>query len=323
MKLQLELDHHRLPLRSPLSTARGPIHAREGWTVRVRDARGREGVGEASPLPGWSAADVEAVGAALAAWTPRWSPEAPEAGLPELPEARFAAEQAMASLYAAEAGLPLPVWLSDGAEERVPVNALVRGPDDVLAAVKAGFGTLKLKVGARPAEDRARVAAVRAVVRPQVALRLDANQGWTPQEAQEALRLLAPYGVEAVEEPCPGGPAVWRALGSPVPLAVDESCRTEADLDPWLAEGGADAVVIKPALVGGLRRSLRLAQRARRAGLAVWVTTTLDGAIGRRGALAVALATPGVRACGLATGALLADDLGPDLIIEGGFARWT
>src|SRR4029077_13361095 len=74
------------------------------------------------------------------------------------------------------------------------------------ARVADGFGTLKLKVGTDAATDVARGRAVREAVGPEVVVRVDAKQGWTPIEAVEVMRALASadLGVEVVEQPVAG-----------------------------------------------------------------------------------------------------------------------
>ena len=94
-----------------------------------------------------------------------------------------------------------------------------------VAAVAAGFGTVKLKVGASDLEgDVASVAAVRDAVGDDTRLRLDANGAWTAEEAVEALAQLEQYDIEYVEEPVAGMDALAQvASQSPIPVAVDES----------------------------------------------------------------------------------------------------
>jgi len=95
-----------------------------------------------------------------------------------------------------------------------------------------------------------------------------------------------------------------------VRIAADESASNARDLARVLALRAADVIVLKPAALGGLRAARRLAARARAAGCELFVTTLLDGAVSRAAALALAASLPGpLRACGLATGDLLAADL--------------
>src|SRR5262249_7045003 len=94
-----------------------------------------------------------------------------------------------------------------------------------------------------------------------------------------------------------------------------------------LDAGAADALVIKPMRLGGLRHSLAVADTALRHGVALIVTSSLDGAIGRAGALHVAgaiEADPRVtrhQAHGLATGSLLLEDLADDIEPRDGWLR--
>ena len=92
------------------------------------------------------------------------------------------------------------MWQALGAAEPVVVkcNATIAAADRAgagtaaAAAQSAGFETVKLKAGV--GDDAGRVAAVRAVGGPELAIRLDANGAWTPDEAIATLRVLEPAG---------------------------------------------------------------------------------------------------------------------------------
>lgn len=325
-----------LPLREALRTAREETKERRGALVVLHAASGAMGVGEASPVPGFGEETPESCLEALPALAERLL-QAPrqdlgsrldllEQAAPARPAARFALECALQELEARHRGVSLAAWLAGDRppRKRVEVSALVAAREPAAAgemaarAVALGFDTLKLKVGAsRLEEDLARVAAVRRAAGPRARLRLDANAGWSPEQAIRALRALAPHGLELVEQPVgardvEGLARVHRESG--VPIAADETVAEPEALATLLAERAADFVVLKPGALGGLRACLRLAARARAAGLGVLVTSGLDGAVARAAALALAAALPGpLPACGLATGSLLARDLAPGL----------
>ncbi len=188
-------------------------------------------------------------------------------------------------------------------------------------AVAAGFRTLKLKVAARTvARDEARVAAVREAAGDAVRLRLDANGGWTVDEARRALERWARFDLEFVEQPvAPGDPdslaRVRRA--SSIPIAADEGARTLGELEGLIGRDAIDAVVIKPSLIGP-RRSLALIRAARSAGVDVVVTSALESKVGRTHALQMAAALGAGPAAGLATAGWLAADLGrPERVADG------
>jgi o-succinylbenzoate synthase len=324
-----------LPLRAPLATARGAIAERRGALLVLVADDGRTGLGEATPIAGFGLESPARAREALAALArrvlgadPREAAALLDAAEREAPDAacaRAALDGALHDLAAQAAGRSLAALLA-GAEGRAPrprvaAHALLPAATaagaaaEAARAVAAGFRTLKLKVGAAPlADDAARVAAVRAAAGPGVALRLDANGAWP--DAPTALRAIAAlsrFGVEWIEQPVPAADvaalAAVRAAGL-VAVAADEAVVDAAALERVLAAGAADVVVLKPSALGGLQAARRAAARARDAGCRVCVTSLLDGAVARTAALALAAALPDpLPACGLATGALLADDL--------------
>ncbi|MFC7142816.1 o-succinylbenzoate synthase [Halosimplex aquaticum] len=315
-----------LPLESPLSTSAGDIDERSGFVVRY-DHRGETGIGEATPLPGWteSLADCEdALDRALAAGADGDH----SAALLELDadEARAARHGFATALLDADAradGLPLYRWFDDSRTvHRVPVNATVGDADRestverAAAAIDRGFDCLKLKVGARSVDaDVERVRAVREAVGVDVTLRLDANGAWTREEAQRALDGVGPVGVAYVEQPLPAddlsGLATLRERSDDVDIAVDETL-AERSMAAVFDAGAADVVVLKPMVLGGPGTAHTLAMRAREEGIEPVVTTTVDAVVARTAAVHVAAAIPDVAPCGLATGELLAEDLAPD-----------
>ena len=317
----------RLPLARPVVTARRTIRSRQAAVLRLEDADGRGGVGEASPLAGFGrprrASLLEALRALLAevpgrspgellAWLGRWAPhDATPAA------ARFALETAALDLLARRAGRPLARLLSPTARTSVDVNALLVGEtaDEVAAsaleAVARGFNAAKLKVGGRALDDDlTRVRAAREVLGAR-RLRLDANGAWDVEEAVRALRALAPYEIEYVEQPIPPGrPALLARVrrSAPVPIAADEDAHSVEAARALLEAGSADVVVVKPAVAGGIRDCRAIAEMAAECGVDVVVTSALDGGIGVAAAAHLAASLGNDRAHGLSTGTLLRRD---------------
>lgn len=314
-----------LPLADPFATATGTVERREGFVVRL-EIDGVEGVGEATPLPGWTESVADCREALAEVDGRDWrSPEhAREALDPEVtPAAAHGVELAVLDARARDAGVPLHRVLADDVltpPERIPVNATVGDAtrEDTVAAardaVDAGFGTIKVKVGARPVdEDTERVDAVRDAVGPDVGLRADANGAWSREEARDALARFADANVAYVEQPlAPDDLAGLAELrGGPVGVAVDESLRAHRP-DAVFESGAADVVILKPMVLGGPAAATALAADARDRGLRPVVTTTVDAVYARTAAVHVAATVPGVPACGLATAAMLDEDLAPD-----------
>ena len=221
-------------------------------------------------------------------------------------------------------------WLRSGIEaawdgppepyrERVRINATVPAvPATEVPGILArypGVDTAKVKVaekGQTVADDVERVRAVRAVV-PRV--RVDANGGWTVDEAVEALSLLLEDGeLEYAEQPCATVPElveVRRRLPG-LRVAADESIRRAEDPLRVVRAGGADVAVVKVAPLGGMRALLELAGELGEYGVPVVVSSALDSAVGISAGIAAAAAIPKLEfACGLGTGSLFVDDVCP------------
>jgi L-alanine-DL-glutamate epimerase-like enolase superfamily enzyme len=136
--------------------------------------------------------------------------------------------------------------------------------------VDAGFRAIKVKVGEDPKLDVKRVKAVREAVGENVKLWIDANQGWTPQEAVWALARIAEFRVEFVEQPV----SAWNLEGmrwvrerSPVPVMADESVHSPQDALLAIKLGACDYVNIKLMKAGGLLRAKEIATICKNAGI--------------------------------------------------------
>jgi o-succinylbenzoate synthase len=219
-------------------------------------------------------------------------------------------------------------WLGDPAPRRstIAVNATVPavGPDDVpdVLARFPGARTAKVKVaepGQSLAQDMARVRAVREQV-PNV--RVDANGGWSVDDAVEALTALTVDGpLEYAEQPCASVPElveVRRRLPD-VRVAADESIRRAEDPLRVVRAGGADVAVVKVAPLGGTRRLLALAEELAGHGVPVVVSSALETAVGMGAGLAAAAALPDLPfACGLGTGGFFTADVAEPRTMSGG-----
>jgi len=312
-----------LPLESPLSTAAGDIEEREGFLVEY-DHRGETGLGEATPLPGWTE-PLDACAAGLNSALAAGANDQHSEGLLQLdaserPAARHGFATALVDADARADGVPLYRWFHDHHRGSVPVNATVGhgDPDETVAAVDdavdAGFDCVKLKAGVAPVEtDLDRVRAVREAVGDDVTLRVDANGAWSREAAERALEGLHGMDVDYVEQPLPADDLEGLAdlRGGPVGVAVDETLAEQSMADVFDADA-ADVVVLKPMVLGGPGNAHTLALRARDEGVEPVVTTTIDAVVARTAAVHVAAAIPDISPCGLATADLLAADLGPD-----------
>ena len=319
--MKLSVQRRTLRLASALETSYGAVREREILSVSLTDADGLTGYGEAAPLQAYDGVSVERVAAGARGIRPR----AGELGgqengaqlidacraVDDLPAAFAAIDMALWDRAGRRAGKPVAALLTDSPAQAVPVNATLSALDragaatEAAAAVAAGFGCLKVKVGV--GDDAGRVAAVRAAAGPEIDLRLDANGAWSVEQAVRAIELLSPAGLELVEEPTHGLEAV-RAVRERVAVrvAIDETAAEHGAL----GAGVADAVCLKISRCGGISGLIAAATLVRASGAEVYVASTLDGPLGVAAALhaAAALASRGpVPPCGLATLALFED----------------
>jgi len=208
--------------------------------------------------------------------------------------------------------------------DSIPVNATVPAvPAGQVAEVLARFPgatTAKVKVaelGQTLAEDVARVNAVRALI-PTV--RVDANGGWTLEQAVAAAAALSADGpLEYLEQPCAtvAELALLRRRID-IPVAADESIRRAADPLAVVRAGAVDIAVLKVAPLGGVAALLRIAAAI---DIPVVISSALDSAVGIAAGLAAAAALPRLEhACGLGTGGLFVDDVADLAVADGRLA---
>lgn len=322
-----------LPLTTPWRSARGTLSRRRGWLIRIEDQDGRIGWGECAPLPGAGTESHALAGAALKMTLAGLEGLRPCEAMSELPEpmdlpaARCGIECALLDLQASLWDQPLWRMLEPAAVPDIPVNAAVGPADEGLAdrlraALDDGFAVSKVKLGTAP-WDREWLAlqAARAVLEQGMGLRLDANRAWTPHAAFERVARLAELAPESLEEPLAEfAEVILSALQARVryALALDESLVSAQ----WRIETcPVRRIILKPMVLGGALPALALARDARRHGLEVVVTTTVDAAPGRWLAAAVAACTGGDLAHGLDTGRWLEGDVGEGPAIADGRIR--
>ena len=326
----------RVPLRRPLVTARGTWYAAESWLLRVVDAGGRSGLGEATLGPFPDPTDEAELADLVRSLVARRIAIRALGGETDGDTGEIGAEPsvALAAVRAALAGARLDMGITPVGPrpraERVPGNAMI-GAESLHASVDAartavadGFLALKLKGGgeASSGELQARLQAVREAVGPRVTLRLDVNGAWDPATARERLLALDRIGLQYVEQPlsAAGGVAAvapamarLRRSGTGVPLAADESVTSVEAARALLDAEAVDAMIVKPARVGGPGAALRIAELARAAGVRVVISTLLETGVGLTTcAVTAAMLRPdpdAEAAHGIATGSLLSHPL--------------
>lgn len=272
-----------LHLRHPFQIARGD--AMRVRPIVLLEANG--GVGEASPSH-YYGDTVETVLAALETFRLLLEDDPPievaarrmNDALPRHPAAKAAVDVALHDALGKRAGLPLYALLGLDKNE-TPVTSFTIGIDrlEVIAekiAEAAEYPVLKIKLGTPHDEEILKT--VRAAT--DKVIRVDANAGWTREDALRWVKRLPDFNVEFVEQPLPPDDSEGLRLvkeNSPLPIFVDESCVTSADI-PKLV-GCVDGINIKLMKCGGLREALKMIHAARTFDLKVMLGCMVESSV--------------------------------------------
>ncbi|CAM3663613.1 Mandelate racemase [Bordetella sputigena] len=270
---RLETFVLRAAAEPPVRTSFGIMHDRPAVLVRVTDTEGHQGWGEV-----WC--NFPAVGAEHRArlvdtcirpllcgrtWS---SPSECFQSLSDgvrilaiqsgehgpLAHAIAGVDTAIWDMAARRAGLPLWKALDPAGQPTIAVYTSGINPDrpELVAEAKAreGYTAFKLKVGFGDQRDEDNVRALRDAMGRDAILMVDANQAWTPTQAEAMARRLAAHGLEWLEEPLPADTPwnVWRALADKAPLriAAGENLRGAEAFRDGIEQGGL--AVIQPDL---------------------------------------------------------------------------
>lgn len=280
----LEVSFRRLTLekRFPLVISRGAMASSENLFVTIADGD-LEGIGELSPATAkeWTAergeqqlrAFLSEFDAASASLWETWD-AMKERNID--PPAMAALDMALWDLFAKRSGQPLykvfglPLNKTE-TSVTAGLNPAEVTRERVPMILDCGAKCLKIKLGSPEGRDydKAHFEAAREASAPfGVKLRVDANGGWTVDEANQMIPWLAERGVEYVEQPLVEGaeadlPYVYK--GRKLPIFIDESCRFSTDV-PKLADR-CDGVNMKLMKCGGPTDALRILAAARAHGL--------------------------------------------------------
>ena len=271
---ELNLVRLAIPLTVPYKLAFGAVVQFDSILVQATLDAG-EGVGEATILSGYTGETIEEAWARAKAFAGRLPGVAPDEAktlaATVLADAPFTATAFITAIEMAE-GHPL---LAIDTPTSVPLLAGINATDpagierEVEAAIRAGYRTLKIKVGFDPDKDLERVRFIQRLNAGRARLRIDANQGYGREDGLRFARDVPADSVELLEQPCAASDwdaAAAVAAASAVPLMLDESIYTEADIDR-AARIGAAFVKLKLMKLGSLTRLADALDRIRKLGM--------------------------------------------------------
>ena len=310
-----------IPIRVPLKaefairSGRGGAHTVSPFLlVKVYTDEGITGIGEASCTPRWSGED-QFTGAHLI----RTYLEPPLKGEDPTQVDRLAQKfrLAFAGNFFTKAAVEMALWDIAGKAAGRPVYELLGGkvrdfvstkwsvsgvePEKAAEiarwAIAQGFKAMKVKVGIETEGDMARVRAVRAAIGPNVKLGVDANGGWTAEDAVKTIERLREYNIYFAEQPVPPEDvAVMAEVRKKihVPLIADESIYTLQDARTLALLGAADVFSIYVGKSGGIGPAKQIADFAEKQGLKCTVGSNLELGVGSAAMVHLAMAAHGV-----------------------------
>lgn len=257
--------------------------------VRLIASDGSVGLGNIDPSPGYS---LETIEDSLAALQGRLASivcgmdarnqhcviRAMDTGLRGYLDAKAAIEMACVDLTARSLSVAVYDYLGGAMADELTFNAWIGILPPEQAAREArewfdrGFRSAKIKVGGGVVADRDRVKAVREAVGNGMQLRVDANAGYSVEEAISLGKLLEPHELQLLEQPVnaedlAGMAKVRGKVG--IPIMADESITDHESLIAVIRADCADIVKLKVMKQGGFHKCRRMLETATAAGLRV------------------------------------------------------
>lgn len=294
----LSVESLDLPLKEPFEISLGTQHEASNILVTLETESGVTGYGEGSPIPPVTgetqAAAIETVRAAVSVVEGREVSEYRglvndlRSAFPGMVSALFAIETAILDAFCRERKIPLSELFGGSpapvkTDLTIPIVDAETAADRAARAAEEGYEHLKIKTGDSVAKDIKRVEAV-ANAAPDAALKVDANQGWSPTETARFAGEVRARGItlDLIEQPVPAaditGLSRTRELVE-IPIAADEAVFTPQDAVRIVREEAADIINAKLGKSGPLAVA-DIAAIARGSHLDLMVGCMLESAVG-------------------------------------------
>ena len=297
----------------PFTIATGTMDYAQNVFIRVHTDAGFYGVGECSAFPVITGETQDTCLAMARDFARLWKNEDVLALQPRLQQLHdFAAfngtiksafDMALYDIAAKNAGVPLYKYLG-GSYKPVETDITVGIYSPELMAEKAlafaqnGATIIKVKIGKDAVMDVERIRQIRKAVGPAIKLRVDANQGWSFEDAVLALQGIAEFDIQFCEQPM----RTWnnsrlpelRSL-SPVPIMADESVYNYHDARQQLLTNSCDYINIKFAKSGGINEAMKIQDLAASYSVPCMMGGMLESRIALSAQLHFAMAMPNVK----------------------------
>ena len=333
----IEISERTLHFKQPAGTSRGVYTTRLSYylTITDDDRPGIKGVGECATLPDLSCDAVPEYFKILSdiCRMVEQTGNIPYGILRPYPSILFGLETAFAQLDANGSTRLYDTPFGRG-EEGITINGLVwMGTFEEMysrleAKLKAGFHCVKLKIGAIDFnKELDLIKHIReAFDKNTIELRVDANGGFTPENAMARLEALAQYDIHSIEQPIKQhqwGEMARLCKETPLPIALDEELigvNVRSMKEYLLDTIRPQYIILKPSLHGGMYGCNEWIQMAKERGIGSWITSALESNVGLNAIAHYCAQTYGPAVSmpqGLGTGQLFTDNIETPLMIEG------
>lgn len=333
----IEISERTLHFKQPAGTSRGVYTTRQSYylTITDDDRPGIKGVGECATLPDLSCDAVPEYFKILSdiCRMVEQTGNIPYEMLRPYPSILFGLETAFAQLDANGSTRLYDTPFGRG-EEGITINGLVwMGTFEEMysrleAKLKAGFHCVKLKIGAIDFnKELDLIKHIReAFDKNTIELRVDANGGFTPENAMARLEALAQYDIHSIEQPIKQhqwGEMARLCKETPLPIALDEELigvNVRSMKEYLLDTIRPQYIILKPSLHGGMYGCNEWIQMAKERGIGSWITSALESNVGLNAIAHYCAQTYGPAVSmpqGLGTGQLFTDNIEMPLMIEG------
>ncbi len=298
----------RIRLKEAFVISLGRLEYAENIIIEIRDSSGRTGFGEGSPfrtIHGETLETCFSVGKELAWLLLGKNPLQLEdcKGLMDRfihgnTTIKSAIDIALHDLAAQHVGVPLYTFLGGEMKHRLFTDYTVSlGPREKMAEdaekiVRAGFSVIKVKLGESKESDVARIGSIREKVGMQIPIRIDANQGWTRNNALEILEELHPFNIQHCEEPIPRADFMYLPelrRKSRIPIMADESCFDHFDAARLMEMNAVNSFNIKLGKSSGILNAMKIIKLAESGKMPLQIGGFLESRLGFTAAAHLAL----------------------------------
>ena len=318
-----------LQFKNPSGTSRGVLHTKETFFLEILEGD-KKGIGECALFRGLSFDDVPDYEEKLTWLCENINQDSAylKKELLHFPSIWFGYEQAILNVKHGE-NLYFPSDFTEG-KSSIKINGLIwMGNVDFMQTqieekLELGFDCIKLKIGVDWNSEKEILRKLREKFpKEQLELRVDANGGFTFEEAKTVLNELDELGIHSIEQPIKAGNLEEMKLlcaTTPTPIALDEELIGVVDFEEkrkLLEKIKPQYIILKPALIGGFSGTDEWISFAENLGIGWWITSALESNIGLNAIAQYTFTKGNKMPQGLGTGGLFTNNFESNLQLEG------